>query len=207
MADVGNADHRFGLIPLRHKNGAPYNGAGNWYYVPSTDNTALYIGDPVVVAGSADANGYPTVTRATAAGGNYMLGPVMGVARNAPALGGNFLSTGSIDRTIIYRAGSTAAYVFVADDPDLVFKIQEDSDTSTLSADSVGLNADIVFTHSGSTVTGRSGCELDSDTANTTNTLQLRILRLHDTPDNLIGDNAVWEVSINLHSQRYLTGV
>lgn len=190
---MANADTPRGLWPVRHKNGAPYNGAATRYYVPSSDNTALYLGDPVVVAGSADANGVATVAKATAGSGAYMLGPVVAVEPET-------------NSSTIYRAASTARYVYVADDPDLIFEIQEDSVGGALAATSVGLNADWIA-GSGSTATGYSGAELDSNTADTTNTLQLRILGFAQRPDNEIGTNAKVLVSINLHSQRYLTGV
>lgn len=199
---MANSNAPRGLIPVRHKNGAPYNGAATLYYVPSTDGTALYIGDPVIVAGSADSRGVPSVTKATAAGGNYITGAVVGVfsadtVANKPI---------KLFTDTVYRAASTNAYVLVADDPDIIFEIQEDSDTSTLAATNVSQNADWVD-GTGSTTTGYSGVQLDSNTANTTNTLQLRIIGLADREDNAIGTNAKWLVSINLHSQRNATGV
>ena len=64
---MANSNTPMGLRPVRHRNGAPYNGAATRYFVPASDGTALFLGDPVVVAGSADADGVMTVTRATAA--------------------------------------------------------------------------------------------------------------------------------------------
>ncbi|WP_299477008.1 hypothetical protein [uncultured Paracoccus sp.] len=190
---MANADTPFGLRPVRHRNGAPYNGAATRYYVPASDSTALFIGDPVIFAGSADANGVASVTRASAAGGAYMLGPVVAVEP---------VTADSLP----YRAASTERYVWVADDPDLVFEIQEDSVGGALAAADIGLNADIVIA-AGSTATGRSGVELDTSTKATTNTLQLRILGLVQRPDNEVGANAKVLVTINLHSLRNLTGI
>ena len=77
---MANANIARGLTPVRHINGAPYSGSGRMYYVPASDGTALYIGDPVItVTGSADAAGIPTVTRAAAGGGTYITGVVTGV--------------------------------------------------------------------------------------------------------------------------------
>lgn len=190
---MANADTPRGLWPVRHRNGAPYNGAATRYFVPASDSTALFLGDPVIIAGGADADGVATVTKATAAGGAYMLGPVVAVEPIT-------------HESTIYRAASTARYVFVADDPDLVFEIQEDSAGGALGAANVGQNADWVA-GTGSTTSGYSGAELDSSTANTTNTLQLRILGLSQRVGNAIGTNAKWEVAINLHSLRNLTGI
>lgn len=190
---MANANTPMGLRPVAHRNGAPYNGAATRYYVPSTDSTALYLGDPVILAGSADADGIATVTKATAAGGAYMLGPVVSVE--------------PITRdSTTYRAASEARYVWVADDPDLVFEVQEDAVGGALAAADVGLNADWVD-GTGSTVTGLSGVQLDTSTKATTNTLQLRIRGFSQKIDNAIGANAKVLVTINLHALRNLTGI
>ena len=190
---MANVDAAFGLIPVKYRDGRPYTGAYTRCYVPATDGTALYIGDPVQIAGSADADGIPTVTRATAGGGNYIFGVVVAVEP-------------STAESYTYRPASTAAYVHVASDPDLMFLIQEDSDGGALAATNVGQNVDLVA-GTGSAATGKSGFEADSSTANTTNTLQLRIHKLWESPNNAIGTNAVWQVSINLHQNRYTTGI
>lgn len=92
MANVNAAK---GFSPVRFSNGRPYNGAGNSYFVPASDATALFIGDPVILAGSADAKGVPTITRATAAGGNYVSGVVIGFLPDPTNL------------TLTYRPAST----------------------------------------------------------------------------------------------------
>lgn len=200
---MANLDKRFGFKPVRHKNGAPYNGAANPYYIAEAYSTvALFIGDPVILNGSsntAELNGYQAgtladIARATAGSGAYTQGVIVGfdVNRN--------------DLSLTYRVNSTERMAWVADDPDLVFEVQEDDSGTVLTAAAVGLNADFIFTHAGSAVTG-SGCELGtSTTPATTNTYQLRILGLADRPDNALGEFAVWDVMFNLHQQRYLTG-
>jgi hypothetical protein len=191
---VANSNAPSGFSPVRFANGRPYNGAVTRYFVPATDATALFIGDPVILAGSADSRGIPTVTRATAGGGAYTTGVVVSFDPDPANL------------TLTYRPASTARYVQVADDPDLLFEIQEDSVGSSLAATNVGQNADFVA-GTGSTSTGQSGFQLDSSTANVTNTLQCRIVALANREDNDIGTNAKWLVTFNLHSQRNLTGI
>lgn len=185
---MANTSWAFGLKPVRHRNGQPYNGATRRYYVPASDGTALYIGDPVVMAGSADADGVPSVTRATAAGGaNSITGVVMSVE---PIAGNNFN----------YRAASTAQYVLVADDPSLLFEIQEDAVGGALAVASVGLNVDLVA-GTGSTYTGLSGFMADTSTVATTNTLQLKIIQFQQRADNEAASaNAKILVAINTHT-------
>jgi len=199
---MANVDAKKGLIPIRHKNGENYNGAVNPYYIPSTYATALYIGDPVIVTGTSNTAVYkgfepgtlPEINKTTAAGGAYTSGVIVGFMADPD----------NLDKS--YNPASTERIAMVADDPDLVFEIQEDSVGAALAATDVGLNADYIF-GTASTVTGKSGVELDSSTAATTNTLQMKILRLSCRTSNVVGDNAVWEVMINLHTQRYTTGI
>lgn len=194
---MANSNAPTGLRPVRYRSGAPYNGACNTYSVPASDGTALFVGDPVIIGGSADANGVPTILRATAAGGSYISGVVVGFEP---------LRT---DLTVLHRAASTLRNVYVADDPALIFEVQEDALPSTpLAVADVGLNADLIATQAGSTTTGKSGWQLDTSTKATTNTLQLRIEGFVQREDNEVGvANAKVLVSINLHQSRNLTGV
>lgn len=187
---MANADRVNGGRPVKHLDGSPYNGAANRYYVPSSDSTAIFVGDAVKSAGSADANGVASVAQAAA--GDAIRGWVVGVE---PVT----------DESTIYRAASTERYVFVADAPDLVVEIQEDSVGGALAATSVGLNADLVV-GSGDTASGRSGMELDSSTAATTSA-QLRIIGFAQRADNEIGTNAKVLVVANEHELKSTTGV
>lgn len=180
---MANPDVVRGLRPAMYLNGAPYNGKAGWYYIPSTDATAVYLGDLVKLGGSADADGVPSVTKASST--NNVLGVVVAVHPTTQA-------------STIYRAASTAAYVYVADDPNILFEIQEDSAGGALTADSVGLNANLIDA-GGSTVTGFSGVELDSSTAAADATYDFVIYRLARRPDNAIGTNAKWLVKLNNH--------
>ena len=102
-----------------------------------------------------------------------------------------------------YRAASTERIAYVADDPDLVFHVQDDGG-GTLAATTVGLNAVLIYTTSGSTVTGRSGVEMDGGTTDgpaADQSNQLTILGLAPIPGNEIADYAVWEVAITNHTE------
>lgn len=186
---MANVDAPRGLRPVKHLDGSPYNGAANLYYVPSSDSTAIFLGDAVKSAGSADADGVPSIAQAAA--GDALLGVVVGIK---PVT----------DESLNYRAASTERYVFVADAPDLVFEVQEDSDGGALAAANVGNNADLVV-GTGSTTTGTSAMEIDSSTAATTSA-QLRLLQYVQREDNEIGANASWLVSINEHERKSTTG-
>lgn len=190
---MANSNAPMGLTPVRNANGSAYNAQLTRYFVPASDGTALFIGDPVIIAGSADADGVPTATRATAAGAGRITGVVVGF-EPSPTIVANG-----------YRLASTAEYILVETGPDVVYEIQEDAVGGALAATSVGLNADLIAA-SGSTVTHRSGFQLDSSTAATTATLQLRILRFVVRPDNEIGANAKVLVRINLPTETGAAG-
>ena len=176
-----NANVARGLIPVRMADGTPYNGAVDMFYVPSSDATALYEGDPVIWAGSADGAGVASVTRAAAAGA--ISGAVVGFADATSMTAG-------------FRAASTAAYVLVAHGQDILFEIQEDAVGGAIAAADIGLNADIIVA-AGSAYGKTSGVMLDTSTKATTVTLPLRIRGLAQRPDNELSANAKVLVSLN----------
>lgn len=182
-----------GLKPVRYASGSPYNGACNEYYVPASDATALFMGDPVIIAGTGDADGVQAVTRATAAGAGRITGVVVGFrpSRTFETLG--------------YRPASTEMYVLVADDPNLLFEIQEDAIGGALAVADIGLNADLIA-GAGSTFTKQSGFQLDTSTKGTTATLQLRIVGFQQRADNEVSANAKVLVRINLPTETGAAG-
>jgi hypothetical protein len=197
---MANVDAPFGMQPIRHKSGAPYNGSANPYYIPASYGTALFVWDPVIKTGTSNTTeqeGYqagtlPEINKATAGDGNSLTGVIVGFGVDPSNL------------STQYNPASTERIAWVADDPDLVFRIQDDG-SAALDATSVGLNANLIFTASGSTVTGKSGAELDATTPAADASNQLTIQRLHYILDNELGVNAVWEVKINQHTE--VTGV
>ena len=202
---MANATNAFGLRPVRYLNGSPWNGQARHYYVPSTDNTALGIGDPVTIVGDSNDNEvtclggrFPPgtlseVTRSTLADGNYITGVVVGV------------EAVSRDSTI-YREASTERVVLVCDDPNVIFQVRDDGG-GALTADTVGLNA-ILITGTLNSTTGLSGMKSDAGTGTAPGadaSYMLQIIALSNIPNNEIGVGAVWDVRMNLHSYRTTT--
>lgn len=178
---MANTNVAFGLKPVRMADGSPFNGALDRFYVPASDATALYEGDPVVLAGSADAAGVASVTRSAAAG--TITGVVVGFEDPTSMTAG-------------YRAASTAAYVLVAQGQDILFEIQEDAVGGAIAAADIGLNADIIVA-AGNAYSKSSGVMLDTSTKATTATLPLRIRGLAQRPDNEMSANAKVLVTLN----------
>lgn len=197
---MANTDAPFGLRPVRHKSGAPYNGSFTPYAVPAGYATALFIGDAVTKTSTANAAAitvpggghFPIGTLSevnkTAAGtGNPITGVIVGFAANPDALGTK------------HSPASTGGVAYVADDPDLVFEIQADG---AVPVANVGLNAVLVYTNAGSAITGLSGAELNSANPATTAAFQLNIKQVVNRVDNegnAAGNKVL--VSINNHTE------
>lgn len=196
---MANTSKIRGFIPVKHVNGSPYNGQANIYYVPSSDGTALFVGDPVKLAADANSQGIQHVTKATA--GAAVLGVVVGVINTKfDPVAGN-MSGGSVSLdTPVYRPASTGQYVLVCDAPDVVYEVEAVTGSNasySFAVADVGLNADLA-TVAGSTVTGTSAAALNMATAAATATLQWKILGVVQRPDNEItGANTKVLVKIN----------
>jgi hypothetical protein len=149
--------------------------------IPSGNATATFIGDAVKTA-DLDA------TRID--GGPYAL-PVIQAAATDPIfgviMGFQQVIPSGMDLSRRHRPASTSMYCFVKPAHPLdVYRIQADDDTETLTVASIGTNADLIV-GSGSTSTGLSAMELDSNTAAATAGLQLNIVGFVDRPSNEVG--------------------
>lgn len=196
-----NANVPRGLVPYGTFKGGYWTGAGNIYYIAAGYASNIFIGDPVIThSASNDANGTPAIQ--LGASGSPIIGVFMGIVNGGPLNAAPVTVTRDLS---IYHPASTAQYCLVADDPDLLFWIQDDASTeATAPTKWPGLNANLV-SGSGSTTTGYSGWQLAASTVATTNTLDLKIMRSLNTPDNVpsgtanVGMNAKWLVKINNH--------
>lgn len=187
---MANIDRPAGFRPVGHITGHSC-GKANMYYVPASDGTAIFIGDAVKTAGSADATGkYPTVAQAAAAEA------IRGVAIGFSDQPNIAVDTSDLYRK--YRPASTAMYVLVMDDPGVIFEIQEDNNTEDMEAADVGATCDIVV-GAGDTDNGMSGMELDSSDGGSTSSQQCLVLRVTNREDNELGAYCKWDVLINDH--------
>lgn len=195
---MANVNRPSGLAPVGYLNGAPWTGGGRVYCIPDSDDTNAYaIGDPVMLAGSADSNGIPTITLATAGTSNMVLGCIVS---GAGAL--NYGSAYGVpqDSPIVIPATKTRNYyVLVADDPNTLFEIQEDSDGGAIAVGDISLNYNLA---SGTNNGYVSGWQLDSSSKASTATLQLKIIQLAPRQDNAVGTYAKWWCIINNHAYR-----
>jgi len=196
---MANINASFGLRPYRML-GSGANTNGDIVFNIQTAATAgssnvIYQGSPVIPL----SNGMIDIVGA-AAGGTV---PILGAF-----LGCNYIDLFGKPRWAPYWPGTSSVYAntvatgIVSANPDQVFLINCDA----AAADSlVHTNANFATATSGSTTSGLSSAKLAVSTANTTNTLNLRILGFEDTPANsdaaAAGRLAV--VLLNNHFYRY----
>ena len=192
-----NADRPRGLTPVRHLNGSAWNGAMNVYWHSSTDTTAIFKGDLVstkqVMGGAGTGGPFPQVVS-----GATELQPFLGVAwgfGNTPSVAGIHNNLNSPN----YAAASTTCYVFVIDDPFVIYECQ---DSSLFASTNIGSNFNATGWGSGSTTTGRSAVELITTEVANGATGGLRLIRLVPRADNELLVNADWEVLINAHTYK-----
>lgn len=202
---MANISKPSGLKPVSTLTGAPYNGQARLYYVPAANATALYVGDPVTrLTASADANGVPSVAIGVA--GSAICGVIVGIL---PVSAGVSLQGTTLDLTRRSLPVSTAGYVMVADDPSILFEIEEGTTAgaagTALTASAIGNNANFIVLAGASTVSD-SGTLLDNATEATTATLNLKIMSLAQREDNAFGTRAKWIVKINNHQYGAHTG-
>ena len=185
---MANTSRINGFRPVKHLNGAPYNGQANIYEVPAGETVPVFIGDLVKLSDSAATSGYPAVEAAVAASSQVVSVPIVGAvvgivnAKMDPVDGRMTGGSISLD-TPVYRAASTKQLVLVADSPDIIFEAE--ADASVALAD-VGLNADIgASAHTLPLVTGASPMYVYSTTAPSASaTRPLQIMGIVKRPDN-----------------------
>ena len=202
---MANIDAAFGLKPIRHLNGNPWNGATRKYLKEDALNQALFMGDPIVMTGTAasdDPTGiYPAITIATAGTTN----PCHGVITSFDPV-----DAAGVWHDTVYSPAKESRYVNVCIDPDVIFIIQDDA-SATLTGDDIGGNADYA-SGTGSNSTGLSGWELNATSISTTPADNLLIMRVYPLErelgsGNALGNWCIWEVLISHHGFRCQTGM
>ena len=188
---MANPTGAFGLRPVRHKNGAPWNGATVPCYCSASYATALYVGDPVVISlvtAEKDTSGfYRTINKSAGTDGIVVEGVIVRFDPNRDNL------------SQVYRPASQERIAHVCMDQTVIYHIRGDGG-GTPSKTWIGINAVMIANSSGSTVTGLSGMMLDEGTTTAPDqnqSMPLVIEGLASMPDNSLGDNAIWEVSLN----------
>lgn len=196
---MANTNAAFGLKPYRML-GSAVNSTGDVVYNIQTVATAgtssvIYQGTPVIPL----ANGMIDIVGNANGGTVPLLGVFMGC--NYTDLTGKPKWSPYWPGTAAVKA-NTVATAMIVSDPNATFSIN----CNAAAADSlVHANANFASATSGSTTSGLSSAQLAVSTADTTNTLNMRILGFVDTPNDsdptVAGRLAI--VQLNNHFYRY----
>lgn len=178
---MANSDIPMGFVPFRHRSGGVIRAAGD-YRIQSAYNTALYYGDAVVLTSGYLAKAADNSATLVGIFAGVQYRDTNGETKFQPFWPASAATLGSED-----------AQAFVYDDPMISYRCQSDTDTAYVDATHKGGTFDIELDHAGSSMTGRSGMEIDiSDTG----TGQFQVIGLIDEPGNAAGVNAKLEVII-----------
>ena len=183
---MANTDQPHGLTPIGTLSGSDYHGKMRRVAFAAGDAVAAFVGDLVKLTGTVDATGKIPVVAQSAAG-DASIGVLVSLDFDASDEG-NLM-------TPLTRAASTARTGQVCFGQDVLYKMQEDSDSNAIEITEAGLNCNVIVA-TGSDVTG-SSMELDSTSAAGTSSLNMRLHHVWDGVGNALGDNAEWVVSIN----------
>lgn len=212
---MANVVAPFGGRPVGSMSGTAYTGRVTRYFIVSTDPNAYYEGDMVISAAGADASGVPGCIKGTA-GTEVPRGLIVGVEQaNLVYPPGAVPNLGGINANIFSTQVSIPAtknqdyYVYVADDPHLMFFMQGDSTGTNQVAANVNKNASITVAAPGTATFPLSASVINSSAIATTNTLNVRLIGLAQIPNNAFGANATWVCTWNTHelSGAAVTGI
>ena len=197
---MANVNRPGGLKPVSYLNGAPYSGQARLYSVP-VNSAALYIGDPVTLSGSADVNGLAGIAIGVA--GSAVMGVVVGFVVSPPGVS---LVAVNIDLTVrsIQASATVVQYALVADDPNLIFEIQDGQTVATALVD-IGRNTNFLIA-AGATTYSDSGT-VTAATLTDSTTANLKLMGFTQRVDNTpAAAYAKLLVKINNHAYGAGTG-
>lgn len=205
---MANTNKPMGLSPVQYLSGAPWNGQARLYSIAYDYATALYIGDPVISSGTADANGVPGIV--IYGGTGAVRGVVVGIGRYENLMA----NPGNLDRTYYPANGdgvNSPWYAMVVDDPNVLFAVQENSNGTALAATQIGLNTILKSGSGNGFVSGWLLSSSTDATPATTATLAVRLMGLQrilnsDGTWNSFGAYAKHLIKFNVHELGTGTG-
>lgn len=187
----------FGLQPVLGFSGANYNGRVSRYYIPTADANRYNLGDAVLSAAGADANGVPQIVKATV-GTETLRGVMVAIE---PFLGNanNMLGAAlPLELAYVPAVKTHDYYVMIADDPEQVFMIQGDATAANQIAANANKNFSLTITNPAGNVPA-SASVLNSASIAVTQALNMKLIGLAQIVGNGFGAFAIWLCKINQH--------
>jgi hypothetical protein len=203
MSAYPSVSKTYGFQPIQRLDGMPYAGAIRQIPIAAGYATAILNGDTVVI----NTDGFLVAAATTNSGDK--VGVLVGCSyvnsSSQPVQGNNYPAAASTTANL--------AYAYVVDDPNAVFRVVATVAGSTTPTGYtralVGSNVALVA-GAGSTITGDSAYGIDGSSANTTNTLPVRVIDVVPGTSYISsGTTYYYEyiVKINTHQYNNTTGV
>ena len=208
---MANINRPKGLSPLQNADGSPWSEGTTLFSIPTDAANTYAIGDIVMIAPGADANGVANVIKWTGvvSATTLPVGVINGirVADAGTSLVGNSLA---LEKTYL-PLSSGLHYAYVVTDPATVFEIQADSTVIAAANISGNINVtSLVGTTSGSagTITANqtslgNGAPYSNTVAiapGASNALPFQVIGISQRPDNALGAYAALQVRFNVHN-------
>lgn len=125
MANVSRVQ---GLRPIKHIDGAPWNGTLNRYFVAAADTFPIFQGDLVTLAATTDTKGQTVIPGVPSIGGTQGARKFIFNGGSADTVAVGVAVGFSINplnlNTPQFRSALTAQYILVSDAPDTVYEVQ-----------------------------------------------------------------------------------
>ena len=168
-----------GLKPIGLLGGMPFAGSTREYLIKSGYSTAIFNGDVVGLADTANSTDDGFLVREAAASEVNPIGVFLGVSYTEP-------STGQLTFKQYYPGGIAASDIkaVVSVNPFTLYEVQADG---AIAQTQLGMTADLVQTAAGNTITGNSGLQLDASTASVGGEM-FKIIDFVDRVGSTIGD-------------------
>jgi hypothetical protein len=197
---MANVNRPKGLSPIQNGDGSQWNQQATLYYVANDASNTYAIGDVVMLAAGADADGVQAVTKwgGAVSVGAQPIGVIVGIRVADPgvSLVGNPLT---LEKTYL-GTSSGAHYLYVVDDPAVIYELQ--GDVTAWATTHANNNATVTLTANQATLSQSSPYSSTVATSPaTTNTLPFQVLGIVQRPDNGFGSYAALRVRFNIHSQ------
>lgn len=190
----------YGLQPVKHAKGGivrTNNFSGvNGYRIAATAPSAFFEGDLVTFSSG------NIITDMGAASPGAVVGVFWG-AEYVDNASGEVKFVRSIPASTVAK---DKYKVYVYDDPDIIFQIEADQDTTALAAADVGKNVQIVASPTGSAITHKSGLVADSSTKATTNTFPLVILGSAEVDDSFSSAGTTMDILVKINTHQFGLG-
>ena len=181
---MANSNWPHGFIPYNNLTGMP--GRGSEYRIASGQSGNIFTGDLVKSTGTGKGI-------AVAAAGDTVIGVFNGC--QYVAVDGSVVYSHYWPTATTVKSG-TEVIAWVYDDPLMLFECQA---SAAFAAADIGALSDMTAATAGSTLTGRSGQQLDSAQIAQAGAETLKIIDIVRDGDNAVGTNAKLVVMLNEH--------